>query len=36
MDNERLERLTEDAQVDLYLYILGILAAEKESAATTT
>ncbi len=33
MDSERLELLTEDAQVDLYLYLLGILAAE-EAAAT--
>lgn len=29
MDSERLELLNEDAQVDLYLFILGILAAEK-------
>lgn len=33
MDSERLELLNEDAQVDLYLFILGILAAE-ETAAT--
>lgn len=36
MDSERLEQLTEDAQVDLYLYILGILAAEQDSAASPT
>ena len=33
MDSERLELLNEDAQVELYLFILGILAAE-ETAAT--
>ena len=33
MDSERLELLNEDAQVDLYLFILGILAAD-ETAAT--
>ena len=33
MDSERLELLNEDAQVDLYLFIFGILAAE-ETAAT--
>lgn len=33
LDSERLELLNEDAQVDLYLFILGILAAE-ETAAT--
>lgn len=33
MDSERLELLNEDAQVALYLFILGILAAE-ETAAT--
>ena len=33
MDSERLELLNEDAQVDLYLCILGILAAD-ETAAT--
>ena len=33
LDSERLELLNEDAQVDLYLFILGILAAE-EIAAT--
>ncbi len=32
MDSERLELLNEDAQVDLYLFILGILAAEKTAA----
>ena len=31
MDSERLEMLTEDAQVDLYLFILGILAEEYSS-----
>lgn len=33
MDSERLELLNEDAQVELYLFISGILAAE-ETAAT--
>jgi hypothetical protein len=33
MDSERLELLNEDAQVELYLFILGILAAE-ETAVT--
>ena len=33
MDSERLELLNEDSQVELYLFILGILAAE-ETAAT--
>ena len=33
MDSERLELLNEDAQVELYLFILCILAAE-ETAAT--
>ena len=33
MDSERLELLNEDAQVELYLFILGILAAD-ETAAT--
>lgn len=32
MDSERLELLTEDAQVDLYLFILGILVAEEPAA----
>ena len=32
MDSERLELLNEDAQVDLYLFILGILAAEETAA----
>lgn len=29
MDSERLELLNEDAQVELYLFILGILAADE-------
>lgn len=29
MDSERLELLNEDAQVKLYLFILGILAADE-------
>ena len=33
MDSERVELLNEDAQVKLYLFVLGILAAE-ETAAT--
>ena len=32
MDSERLELLNEDAQVDLYLFILDILAADKTAA----
>lgn len=32
MDSERLELLSEDAQVELYLFILGILAAEETAA----
>lgn len=32
MDSERLELLNEDAQVDLYLFILGILAAVSSAA----
>lgn len=31
MDSERLEMLTEDAQVDLYLFILGMLAEDDSS-----
>ena len=34
MDSERLELLNEDAQVELYLFILGILAAEETSPQT--
>lgn len=33
MDSERVELLNKDAQVKLYLFVLGILAAE-ETAAT--
>lgn len=32
LDSERLELLNEDAQVKLYLFILGILAAEEPAA----
>ena len=32
MDSERLELLNEDAQVELYLFILGILAADLSAA----
>jgi hypothetical protein len=32
MDSERLELLNEDAQVELYLFILGILAADETAA----
>lgn len=32
MDSERLELLNEDAQVELYLFILGILAADETVA----
>lgn len=32
MDIERLELLNEDAQVELYLFILGILAADETAA----
>lgn len=31
MDSERLDLLTEDAQVDLYLFILGMLAEDNPS-----
>lgn len=33
MDSERLDMLTEDAQVDLYLFILGILEEETSQPA---
>ena len=32
LDSERLELLNEDAQVELYLFILGILAADETAA----
>lgn len=36
MDSERLELLNEDAQVELYLFILGILAAEETAPPLET
>ena len=36
MDSERLDMLTEDAQVDLYLFILGILAEDDSSHTAWT
>lgn len=33
MDSERLELLNEDAQVELYLFILGILTGGENNVA---